>query len=203
MTVCSQGRCQNTPMYTSESLSSTCPIANQMPGTRGRKAGVVWLAVFGRPQMVCGWCPIVDGRQCMLAKMMNSVNMVILTLLSVWPPGQDLKLSQGYGVENRGLICSRKDKQLDFTESRSHTQFSHRDVRWDTHHLWAYVCTFSLVQMATMVMTIVTLLVMMYMMLMVMQPKALSQVVWVLQHQHQCFHTLSVNYWPQLIHWIL
>ena len=129
MTVCSQGRCQNTPMYTSESLSSTCPIANQMPGTRGHKAGVVWLAVFGRPQMVCGWCPIVDGRQCMLAKMMTSVNMVILTLLSVWPPGQDLKLSQGYGVENRSLICSRKDKQLDFTESRSHTQFSHRDVR--------------------------------------------------------------------------
>jgi len=64
----------------------------QTPGTGRHEPGSVWREVIGVRWVACGMWHVAGGRQCMLAEIMTSVNVVVWTLSSVPRTWQDLMM---------------------------------------------------------------------------------------------------------------
>jgi len=108
----------------------TCWVADAWHGdARGWRhmTGSVWRAGGGR-HVACGMWQVAGGRWCMLAEIMMSVDIIVWTLSSMWPPQQDLTMPHGHGVDNCSLRFCRKGRQLDLGESRSPTLILQRNL---------------------------------------------------------------------------
>jgi hypothetical protein len=143
-------------------------------------ASILWRVAGCGWHVACGVWQVAGGRRRILADIMTSVDMVVGTLSLVRPPGQDLTMPQGHGVDNCSLRFCRKGRQLDLGESRSPTQFAKRNLQPVSRRFWAYAYAFG-----------PRLMVMMVMVMVLMVPKALSQVGWLRQCQSQSINRLA------------
>jgi len=136
-------------------------------------------------QAACGVWSVAHGRQRMVAKIMSSVDIIVRTFSSAWPPRQDCRMGPAHGVENCSLRFRRNRRQCDFEESRSPTQIFQRNLVPVAHQLWAYVCAFGQGLMVKMAMALAMVMVLA---IVIIVSEILRQVGWLCQRQHQSFH---------------
>jgi hypothetical protein len=84
----------------------------------------------------------VGSAECMVGKIVMSVDIIVRTLSVVCPLRQDITMSHGHGVDNCSHRICRKGRHLDLGESSSVTQIVQWNLRLNSYRLWAYVCIF-------------------------------------------------------------
>jgi hypothetical protein len=142
--------------------------------------------VFGEGH---GACSVADSGRRMVAVIMVSVDILVLTLTLARPHHQNLTMLQGHRIVNCSIEFCRTGRKFKLWESRSPTQIFQRNLVPACHQLWAYVCVFGLGLMEIIAMAMVLEIV-----IVIIVPEVLRQVGLLHQHQHHSFFILRAFY---------